>query len=57
MPLPQAGRQQSEAKIECPSKGLIFGLEVKAVKKKLMIALASLAVVGAAVAGFLHRSR
>jgi len=32
-------------------------LEVKAVKKKLMIVLASLAVIGAAVAGFLHRSR
>ena len=57
MPLPQAGRQQPEAKIEYPSKGLIFGLEVRALKKKLMIALASLAVVGAAVAGFLHRSR
>lgn len=57
MPFPQAGRQQPEAKIECPSKELIFELEVKAVKKKLMIALASLAVIGAAVAGFLHRSR
>ena len=34
-----------------------FDLEVKAVKKKLMIALASLAVIGAAVAAFLHRSR
>lgn len=57
MPLPQARRQQCKAKIEYPSKGLIFDLEVKAVKKKLMIALASLAVIGAAVAGFLHRSR
>lgn len=32
-------------------------MEVKAVKKKLMIALASLAVIGAAVVGFLRRSR
>ena len=31
-------------------------MEVKAVKKKLIIVLASLAVVGAAVAGFLHWS-
>lgn len=29
-------------------------MEVKAVKKKLIIVLASLAVVGAAVAGFIH---
>lgn len=32
-------------------------MQVKAVKKKLIIVLASLAVIGAAVAGFLHWSR
>jgi len=32
-------------------------MEVKAVKKKLIIVLASLTVIGAAVAGFLHWSR
>jgi hypothetical protein len=32
-------------------------MEVKAVKKKLIIVLASLVVIGAAVAGFLHWSR
>ena len=46
-----------ESESKCPSKGLILYLEVKAVKKKLIVALASLAVVGAAVAGFLRRSR
>ena len=34
-----------------------FDLEVRTVKKKLIIVLASLAVISAAVAGFLHRSR
>lgn len=32
-------------------------MEVKAVKKKLIIVLASLAVISAAVVGFLHQSR
>ena len=32
-------------------------MEVRTVKKKLIVVLASLAVVGVAVAGFLHRSR
>lgn len=57
MPFPQAGRQQSEAKVSAQVRDWFFDMEVKTVKKKLIIVLASLAVIGAAVAGFLHWSR